>query len=468
MKLIADLTSKTNDILYTYILVALLVGVGIYYTYKIKFGQMTKLGHMIGLLREVNQKPDGTRGISSFEAFCIFAASRIGTGNIAGVAAAIAAGGPGAIFWMWVIAIIGGATSFIESTLAQVYKVKDPDGTFRGGPAYYIEQVLGKRWLGLVFSVIISITFGFMFNAIQANTISSAVSNSIKINTTIIGAGIVILTGIVIFGGVRRIADISSKIVPIMATIYMAVALFVVFKNIAEVPRMFALIIQNAFGMKAVVGGGIGAAIMNGVRRGLFSNEAGMGSVPNAAATADTSHPAKQGFVQSLGVYLDTLLVCSATAFIVLLAGEAVYTNPELKGVMITQTALSQHVGSWAVGFLAICILLFSFSSIIGNYYYGESNIEFIGGGKTMLTAYRCLVLVMVFLGSIGDFSIVWDTGDIWMGVMAIINLVVIILIGNVAVETYFDYVKQLKEGKDPVFDPKNIKSIKTKLDYWE
>lgn len=288
MKLIADLTSKTNDILYTYILVALLVGVGIYYTYRIKFGQMTKLGHMIGLLREVNQKPDGTRGISSFEAFCISAASRIGTGNIAGVAAAIAAGGPGAIFWMWVIAIIGGATSFIESTLAQVYKVKDPDGTFRGGPAYYIEQVLGKRWLGLVFSVIISITFGFMFNAIQANTISSAVSNSIKINTTIIGAGIVILTGIVIFGGVRRIADISSKIVPIMATIYMAVALFVVFKNIAEVPRMFALIIQNAFGMKAVVGGGIGAAIMNGVRRGLFSNEAGMGSVPNAVATADT------------------------------------------------------------------------------------------------------------------------------------------------------------------------------------
>lgn len=468
MEFIANLTSQANDILYTYVLVGLLVGVGLYFTIKIKFGQMTMIGHMISLLREVNKRPDGSRGISSFEAFCISAASRIGTGNIAGVAAAIAAGGPGAIFWMWIIAIVGGATSFVESTLAQIYKVKDPDGTFRGGPAYYIEQVLGMRWLGIVFSVIISITFGFMFNAIQANTIASAVGNTIAINKYIIGGVIVIFTGIVIFGGVRRIADISSKIVPVMATIYMLVALFVVFKNIGEVPRMFGLIIQNAFGVRAVVGGGIGAAIINGVRRGLFSNEAGMGSVPNAAATADTSHPAKQGFVQSLGVYLDTLLVCSATAFIVILAGEQVYTNPELKGIMITQTALSQHVGSWAVGFLAVCILLFSYSSIIGNYYYGESNIEFIGGGSSMLTIYRCLVLVMVFLGSIGDFSVVWDTGDVWMGVMALINLAVILLLGRIAVETYQDYRAQLKAGKDPVFDPKNIKSIKTELDYWK
>ncbi|MDO5717622.1 MAG: alanine/glycine:cation symporter family protein [Tissierellia bacterium] len=468
MEAFANFTSVANDILYTYILIGLLSIVGIYFTIKIKFGQVRMLGHMVGLLKEVNLRPDGSKGISSFQAFCISAASRIGTGNIAGIAAAIAAGGPGAIFWMWIIAIVGGATSFVESTLAQIYKVKDEDGTFRGGPAYYIEQVLGKRWLGVVFSIIISITFGFMFNAMQANTIGSAVNNSTGISHWIIGIVLVILTGLVIFGGVKRIAEISSKIVPVMAVIYMLVAIFVVIKNIAFVPKMFGLIFSNAFGIRPVVGGGIGAAILNGVRRGLFSNEAGMGSVPNAAATADTSHPAKQGFVQSLGVYLDTILVCSATAFIVLLAGEQVYTNPDLEGIMITQAALSAHVGAWATGFLAICILLFSYSSIIGNYYYGESNIEFMGGGKTMLNGYRILVLIMVYLGCIGDFSIVWNTGDIFMGIMAIINLVVIILIGRVAIETFYDYKKQMSEGKNPVFNPKNIKSINTELDYWK
>lgn len=460
-----NLVGLLNDWLYSYLLIALLVGLGIYFTLKIKFGQFTFIGHMLKLMTESVEVVDGKRGISPFQAFCISAASRIGTGNIAGVAVAIATGGPGAVFWMWMIALVGGATSFIESTLGQIYKVHDEDG-FRGGPAYYIEQALGKRGLGIIFSILTAITFGFMFNSVQANTIAGAFDRAFGIQPFIIGIVLFIITGIVIFGGVQRIANVSSTIVPIMATLYIGVAIFVMIKNISLIPTMFSMIISNAFGVKAAFGGGLGAAIMNGVRRGLFSNEAGMGSVPNAAATANTSHPAKQGFIQSLGVYVDTILVCSATAFIILLSG-LLETGTELTGVQLTQAAISSQVGNWGNTFIAICIFLFAYSSIIGNYYYGETNIEFIDKNPAFLTGYRLLVLLMVFLGSIADFGVVWDAADVSMGFMAVINLIVIWKLGPIAYATFTDYVKQLKEGKDPVFNPDNIPGL-GKTECWK
>jgi len=467
MEALGNLISLLNDWLYSYILIILLIGLGIYFTFKIKFGQFKLIGHMFKLMTEAVEVVDGKRGISPFEAFCISAASRIGTGNIAGVAIAIATGGPGAVFWMWIIALIGGATSFIESTLGQIYKVKDGD-TFRGGPAYYIEQALDKRGLGVFFSILTAVTFGFIFNSVQANTIASSFERAFGLKPIMVGVILLIITGIVIFGGVKRIANVSSKIVPIMATIYILVALFIMIKNIALVPKMFGMIISNAFGAKAAFGGAMGAAIMNGVKRGLFSNEAGMGSVPNAAATAHTSHPAKQGFIQSLGVYVDTILVCSATAFMILLSG--VLETGEaagLEGIQITQAALSSQVGNWGNTFLAICIFLFAYSSIIGNYYYGESNIEFIDTNPGFLTGYRILVLVMVFLGSIASFGLVWDAADVFMGLMALINLIVIWKLGPIAFATFDDYVKQLKAGNNPVFNPKDIPDL-GKVECWK
>ncbi len=466
-EMVANFTDAVSTFMYSYILVFLLAGVGIYFTIRLGLGQVTNLGHMISLLGDVHKTDHGGAGITPFKAFCISAASRIGTGNIVGVAVAISLGGPGAVFWMWVLAFLGGASAFVESTLAQIYKVRDENGGFRGGPAYYITQVLGWKWMSALFAVIIAITYGIMFNAIQSNTLAAAVQTSVHLPTWTSGVIFAILTGIIIFGGVKRIADVTSFIVPIMAVAYIFVALFVFVKNIEFVPHMFAIIFSNAFGLQEFGGAAIGVTIMQGVKRGLFSNEAGMGSVPNAAATAETDHPAKQGFVQALGVYVDTWLVCTATAFIVILGGEDFYGS-DLKGLAITQQALAHEVGGWSIPFLSICILLFAFSSIIGNYYYGESNIEYIGGGKNAVNIYRAIVCAVIFIGSVGDFSIVWNFGDIFMGIMALINLVAILLIGNVAVDTYRDYKMQLKAGKTPVFNPKNIKSIKTKLDAWD
>lgn len=452
------LIGTLNNWLYSYVLIIMLIGLGLFFTVKIKFKQFTLLGTMFKLMTESAEREDGKKGVSSFQAFCISAASRIGTGNIAGVAVAISAGGPGAIFWMWVIALIGGATSFIESSLGQIYKIKD-DEEYRGGPAYYIEQALGKRKLGVFFSVLTAVTFGLIFNSVQANTIAEAFDQAFNIPSYIIGLVLFLVAGYVIFGGVKRIANVSATIVPIMATLYIGIALFIMIINIRLVPEMFTLIFSNAFGLRQVAGGTLGAAIMNGVRRGLFSNEAGMGSVPNAAAAASTSHPAKQGLIQSLGVYVDTILVCSATAFVILLSG-VLNTGSELVGVQLTQAAISSQVGEWGNIFIAISILLFSFSSIIGNYYYGETNIESIDPNPNFLKAYRILVLVMVFLGSIASFGVVWDTADVFMGTMAVINLIVIVQLGPIAYATLKDFTDQLKQGKNPVFNPEKIPGL--------
>ncbi|MGB6407139.1 MAG: alanine/glycine:cation symporter family protein, partial [Planococcus donghaensis] len=381
LKGITWFVDNANTLLWTYILIALLMGLGLYFTVRTKFVQVRLFGEMF---RVIMEKKDGDSGISAFQAFTISTASRVGTGNITGVALAIAIGGPGAVFWMWMVAIIGMATAFVESTLAQVYKIRDGE-QFRGGPAYYMEKALGNRKLGIVFAILLTLAFGFIFNSVQSNTIAQSFEDVFNIPDWTIGLGLVLLTAIVIFGGVKRIARVTQIVVPVMATIYIIVALYIIITNITEIPAVFTLIVKSAFGLEEAIGGGIGAAIMQGVRRGLFSNEAGMGSVPNAAASANVSHPAKQGLVQSLGVFFDTIVICSATAFIIILAG--LYSTSEQIGILLTQDSLNVHLGSWAPYFLAIAILFFAFSSIIGNYYYGETNIEFINAHSAWLIA---------------------------------------------------------------------------------
>lgn len=449
------IVDEGNNLLWTYILIALLLGLGLYFTIRTRFVQVRLFGEMF---RVITEKKDGTGGISAFQAFTISTASRVGTGNITGVALAIAIGGPGAVFWMWVVALIGMATAFIESTLAQVYKIRDGE-QFRGGPAYYMEKALGTRKLGIVFAILLTLAFGFIFNSVQSNTIAQSVGDVLDIPNWVVGAVLVVLAAIVIFGGVRRIAHVTQIVVPIMATVYLIVVAYIMVMNFTEIPAVFTLIIQNAFGLEEVVGGGIGAAIMQGIRRGLFSNEAGMGSVPNAAASANVSHPAKQGLVQSLGVFFDTIIICSATAFVIILAD--LYRTSEQEGVLLTQASMDVHLGSWAPYFLAIAIFFFAFSSIVGNYYYGETNIEFINAHSMWLTVYRFGVLAMVMFGSVAQVQLVWNMADLFMGMMAVINLIVIALLGKIAFRVLDDYMGQRKAGKNPVFYAKNVPGLK-------
>ncbi len=455
------LVGPANDFIWTYILIGILLLIGVYFTIRTKFVQVRLFGEMFRLIVEKKENNDG---ISAFQAFTISAASRVGTGNVTGVALAIGIGGPGAVFWMWIIAIIGMATAFVESTLAQVYKVKDGD-TFRGGPAYYMQKALGFRKLGIVFAILLTLCFGFIFNAVQSNTISQSFTDVFGIPDWLVGLGLVLMTAVIIFGGVKRIVKVTQAIVPIMATFYIAVALYIVIMNITEVPAMFKLIFEHAFGIQEMVGGGIGAAMMQGVRRGLFSNEAGMGSVPNAAATASSSHPAKQGLVQSLGVFFDTIIICSATAFIILLAD--LYGTGEQDGILLTQASMAVHVGAWAPYFVAIAIMFFAFSSIIGNYYYGETNIEFINAHKSWMTIYRVAVLGMVMFGAMAKVEVVWSMADLFMGMMAIINLAVILLLGKVAFKVLDDFTLQRRKGLNPVFKASSIPGLKG-AECWE
>lgn len=461
MDKIHSLILHFNDFLWTYVLIISLITIGIYFSFKTNFIQFRRLKDMFKLLGEGSAEKGS---VSSFQAFCIGTASRVGTGNLAGVASAIAVGGPGAVFWMWLIALLGSASAFIESTLAQIYKVKDGD-SFRGGPAYYMEKGLNKKWMGILFSILIIICFGFAFNSVQSNTIAAAFQSSFGMNKAVVGIVLTILTAIIIFGGVNRVAKISSVIVPIMASAYILIAMFVIAKNITAIPSLFALIFKNAFGIEQIVGGGIGAALMQGIKRGLFSNEAGMGSAPNAAATASVSHPAKQGLIQTLGVFTDTLIICTATAFIILLSGE--YASGNLTGIELTQSALISQVGSWGGTFIAICILLFAFSSIIGNYYYGETNIQFISNKKIYLYIYRIIVIGMVFFGSIASMQFVWDIADVFMGLMAVINLIAIVLLSKIAIKAYKDYASQKQVGKDPVFYASSIPELGDEVEQW-
>ncbi len=461
--MIEKIVSFGNDILWGYLLIALLIIAGIYFTVASGFVQFKYIGEMFRLLTDKETIKTGKKSVSSFQAFTISTASRVGTGNLAGVASAIALGGPGAIFWMWLIALLGSATAFIESTLAQIYKVKDGE-SFRGGPAYYMEKALNARWLGIIFAILITFCFGLVFNSVQSNTIASAMNGAFGSDHLIVGLVIAGLTAIIIFGGVHRIAKVTAVVVPIMALIYLVVAVFVLVMNITAIPSVFVLIFESAFGLEQAVGGGIGAAMMMGIKRGLFSNEAGMGSAPNAAATAHVSHPAKQGLIQSLGVFVDTLIICSATALIILVSGE--FTSGAV-GIELTQNALASQVGNWASIFVAVAIFLFAFSSIIGNYYYGETNIEFIKKSKISILVYRIAAVGMVLFGATAEFSLVWDMADLTMGLMALMNILVIFLLGKFAFAALKDYGKQRKAGKNPVFLAESIPGLKN-VEYWK
>lgn len=457
---------KVNDFLWTYVLIAPLIILGIYFTYKTKFVQFRFFKEMFILLGDGFNSSRDKNSISSFQAFCISTASRVGTGNLAGIAIAISVGGPGAIFWMWLIALIGSASSFVESTLAQIYKEKDKEGNFIGGPAYYMEKALGQRWMGVTFSILITICFGLVFNSVQSNTISIAMNEAFGTSKLLIGILLTAITLFIVFGGIKRIAKVSEIIVPIMATAYILISLFVVFKNITAVPSVIKLIFTSAFNLESILGGTTGALII-GIKRGLFSNEAGMGSAPNAAATADVSHPVKQGLIQTLGVFTDTILICSCTAFIILLSGID-YSDKGLTGIQLTQNALSSQIGELGSIFIAICVLLFAFSSIVGNYYYGESNIEFLSEKKIYLIIYRLFVAGMVLFGSVASLQIVWDLADVFMALMAIINLIAIILLGKFAFKALDDYTKQKKSGiSDPVFKSSSIPELKN-TDEWK
>lgn len=458
LDLLSKIISVGNTIIWSYVLIALLIILGLFFTLRTGFVQFRLFKEMFRLLTEgASTRNKDKKTVSSFQAFCISTASRVGTGNLAGVAIAIASGGPGAVFWMWLIALIGAGSSFIESTLAQIYKVEDGD-SYRGGPAYYMAKGLNAKWMGVIFSVLITLSFGFVFNAVQSNTITLAFANAFALDRSILGYVLVVLTGLIIFGGVHRVAKATEIIVPIMAIAYVLIALFVVLKNISLLPSIFSLIFKDAFGIQSVMGGTLGSVISMGIKRGLFSNEAGMGSAPNAAATAEVTHPVKQGLIQTLGVFTDTLLICSATAFMILISG--VYTSSGT-GIELTQNALSSQVGSWGNTFIAVCIFLFAFSSIIGNYYYGETNIEFISSNKFFLVLYRLLVLGMVLFGATSEIKIVWDMADLFMGLMAIINLIAITLLHKQAILALKDYVRQKKTGLDPSFTSDSIPGLK-------
>ncbi len=463
--MLENLVAVGNDLLWTYVLIAMLIFVGLYFTYKTKFIQIRQLGEMIRLLREgVGESVNGGKGVSAFGAFALSTASRVGTGNLAGVSLAISIGGPGAVFWMWLIALIGSASAFVEATLAQVYKVKDQGG-FRGGPAYYMEKGLNKRWMGIIFAILITASFGLVFNAVQANTITLAVENAYGIDRLVTGIFLAAVTAYIIFGGVKRIVAISEWLVPIMAGGYLLIAGYVMIVNFSELPAAITLIVKSAFGLEQAFGGGMGAAMLMGIKRGLFSNEAGMGSAPNAAATADVSHPVKQGLIQALGVFVDTLLICSATAFIVLLSGS--YQTEGLEGIQLLQVALSSQVGSWAMSFVAIAVLLFAFTSVVGNYYYGQTNIEFIHSNKKWIFVYRLAVVGMTLFGSIAKVSIVWDLADLFMALMALTNLIAILLLGKIAIAALEDYLQQRKQGADPVFKASCIAGLNN-AECWE
>lgn len=459
------LVTTVSDALWAYLLIGVLIGCAVWFTWRSRFVQFRMLGEMIRLLGESANKHDGERHISSFQAFAVGVATRVGTGNLAGVGTAIAIGGPGSVFWMWLIALLGSATAFVESTLAQLFKIRAKE-SFLGGPAYYIQQGLRLPWMARLFAVLITMTFGLSYNSIQSNTICGAMDKAFGFSPTWVGVVLVVLSLGIIFGGIHRIARVSSVLVPLMAIGYLLVALYVVLMNIRMIPDVFRLIIEDAFGVTQVAGGGIGATMMNGIKRGLFSNEAGEGSAPNVAATASTSHPVKQGLIQALGVFIDTLVVCSCTAFVILFSG--IDTTSGLNGIALTQTALQAEIGASGPMFIAIAIFLFAFSSIIGNYYYGEANVRFLTRSPRVMFVYRLLSggLVVMF-GAMASLDVVWSIGDLCMAMLTFCNLVAIIMLGKYAFRLLDDYRAQKRKGiASPEFHRSQMQELE--LECWE
>ena len=464
-----------NDIIWGYGLIAALVACGCWFTWKTKGVQFRMVGEMFRLLTDstiqgssgLDDKNENHKHISSFQAFAVSVATRVGTGNLAGVATAIAIGGPGAVFWMWMIALVGAATAFVESTLGQLFKKRDND-SFIGGPAYYIERGLHKKKLACTFAILLTITFGLSYNSIQSNTICGAMHEAFGWSPAVVGLVLTVVSLVIVFGGIHRIAKVSSILVPLMAIGYFLLVLAVVVMNIEEVPHVLKVIVTDAFGLRQGVGGTLGATIMIGVKRGLFSNEAGEGSAPNVAATATVTHPVKQGLIQALGVFTDTLLVCSCTAFVILISG--LYDVPELNGIALTQSALDSEIGPSGSVFIAVAILLFAFSSIIGNYYYGEAKIRFMTSNGTILTIYRiCSGGVMVMFGALVSLELVWSLGDLCMALLTACNLIAIVSLGKYVFRLLDDYKTQKRNGiKEPVFHRSQLPEIENDLDCWD
>jgi AGCS family alanine or glycine:cation symporter len=454
------------DFIWGYVLIAVLIAIGLLFSFASRFVQFRYFGRMWGSLRRGLHHEPGH--LSSFQALVVSVAGRVGGGNIAGVAVAITLGGPGAVFWMWLIGLMGMATSFFECSLAQLYKRAEPDGTYRGGPAYYMDHGLNKRWLAVVYSILLLVTFGFGFNSVQAYVVATSLEASFAVPTWVSGVGMAVALGLVIFGGIRRIAEVAEFVVPIMAFGYFAVALLVVALNITEVPGVIAYVVGSAFGLEEAIGGGMGAAVMQGVKRGLFSNEAGLGSAPNVAAVAYVPHPATQGLVQALSVFIDTMILCTCTAVIILLSDAYQPGAAGVNGVALTQSALSEHVGGWGEGFISIALLLFAFSSVMYNYYLGENSLNFFSEeNQKLFNVFRVLVLALVLWGSVQDLGTVFIFADLTMGLLALTNLAALALLYRVGMRLLGDYDRQHAAGIEPRFDPEEWSDLDIDAEAW-
>ncbi len=466
--MIENIISWLNDALYSYVLIIILVLGGLYFTFRTRFAPFRLFGEQI---RAVIEKPEGGKGVSSFQALMVSTASRVGTGNIIGVSTALCLGGFGSVFWMWLIAIIGSASALIESTLAQIYKRKTPEGSF-GGPAYYIQGALKNRALAIIFSVLLIVTYGCGFNMLASYNLQSTFSSykfyNPELSPWIIGLVVAAAVAYCLFGGGKRIMKITSILVPVMGTAYILVAVIITLMNAKLLPSVFTQIFSEAFDLKAIFGGFSGSCVMFGIKRGLFSNEAGVGSAPNASASADVSHPIKQGLVQVLSVFIDTLLVCSATAFMCMCSG--VQPSAELSGAPYVQAALSATLGKLGPIFITVSMILFAFTTLIGNLYYVDQGIFFILNkvpGKTFKIIYRIIASLLIFVGAGLSADLLWGIADITMGAMTIINMPVILILSKYAIRALKDYEKQRKEGKDPVFRAKDIE-LPHEVSYWD
>lgn len=464
-----------SDVLYQpwFVPLLLIVG-GLYFTFRCKFMQVRLFRESF---RVIMEKPKEKNGISSFGALMVSTASRVGTGNIIGVATAICLGGPGAIFWMWITAFIGGATAFVESTLAQIYKKRDTDGSSYGGPAFYMQTALKQRWLGVIFSVLIILIYAVGYNMLAAYNLQSTFAvfdfYDIAVTPKIIGLILAVLFGIIVIGGAKRLIKVTGVMVPIMGVIYVAVSIIVLLLNIGNVPAMLAAVFKSAFDFSAIFGGFAGSCIMWGIKRGLYSNEAGMGSAPNAAAKADVSHPAKQGLVQMLSVFIDTLLICTATAFMCMSTmtdASQFVVDGSANAAGYVQASMDAALGSFGPIFLAVAMSLFAFTTLIGNYSYCEGCLEFIikrAPSRGELLIFRLMATALVFVGAIASAGFVWDTADMLQGMIVVVNVPSILILGGTAVRCLNDYVKQRGEGKDPHFIAKDI-GIKEDTDFWK
>lgn len=465
-----ELLSAVNGVLYYPILIIVLLACGFYFTIRTKFIQFGLLGEAFKVITE---KPEGKDDVSSFQALMVSTASRVGTGNIVGVANAICLGGPGAVFWMWIIALIGGASAFIESTLAQIYKKRGSDGVSYGGPSYYIENALGSRGIGVLFAVALIATYAVGFNMLA----SFNLQDSFRVydfyvpgkTSWMIGAVLAVLAGYCILGGGKRIIKYTSLLVPVMGVIFVIMALIMIVINAKHIPAMFGMIFEDAFNFKAIFGGVAGSALVQGIKRGLYSNEAGMGSAPNAAASASVSHPVKQGLVQMISVFLDTIVICSATAFMSLASGIA--PTEELAGAPFVQASLATVFGRYGNLFITVSLALFAFTTLLGNLYYVDSCLTYLNKktpSKTFMLCYRIIATILIFVGAGMEMSLAWDIADFLMGVMCLINIPSIIILGGTALKALDDYKKQREEGKNPVFKAETIGIDTSKLDYWK